>query len=150
MPRIPFILAMLFLAVDGVCVPAAAQLAGSSASSGCVRIDDDEARVSATGTLTVQYFPGPPAYGSIASGDTEERVFIVRLPGPACVDDGGQFADPNVSFVTVQASPREDALVDVFRAAVGRRVTVSGEGFGAHTGHHHALLVVLADSITVR
>jgi hypothetical protein len=106
--------------------------------------------VSATGTLTEEYFPGPRAYGSIASGDTEERVFIVRLPPRACVDDGGQFADPNRSFVTVQVGAREDALADVLRAAVGRKVTVSGEGFGAHTGHHHACLVVLADRIKVR
>ncbi|MBX3484208.1 MAG: DUF4431 domain-containing protein [Phenylobacterium sp.] len=32
---------------------------------------------------------------------------------------------------------------------MGRTVTVRGKAFGAHTGHHHAPLVPIADRVTV-
>ena len=47
-------------------------------------------------------------------------------------------------------SSRIPALLDVLNAAVGRRVTVRGEAFGAHTGHHRAPLVLFAEEVTVR
>ena len=41
------------------------------------------------------------------------------------------------------------ALMAALRSAVGRHVRVTGHGFAAQTGHHHAPLVVLADRVTV-
>lgn len=130
-------------------LPAVAQVVGPQTSAGCVSVTNPRARVSVSGRLTLQLFPGPPNYESVAAGDTEERTFIIELPRAACIDDGGDFADTSEQFVTVRVSATPDALLAVLRASVGRHVTVSGEGFASHTGHHHAPLVVLVDRISV-
>jgi hypothetical protein len=97
----------------------------------------------------MQLFPGAPNFESIAAGDAEERTFIVELPSAACIDDGGDFADPTEKFVTVQVSGGRESMSAVLKAAIGRRVVVEGEGFASHTGHHHTPLVVIAERITV-
>jgi hypothetical protein len=127
-----------------------AQVVGRQLASGCIDVGDARARVTATGNLSVRLFAGPPNYASIAAGDAEERTFILELPSATCIDDGGDFAAPAERFVTVHVSSRDEELLAVLSAAEGRQVTVSGEGFAAHTGHHHAPLVILADTITVR
>lgn len=139
-------LAALFLVVAQ---PAVAQVRGFTTSAGCISVANSTSRVTVSGRLTLQLFPGPPNYESIASGDAEESTFIVELPYAVCIDDGGDFADPSERFVTVHVSGNEDVFLNVLRAAVGRKVIVEGEGFASHTGHHHAPLVVLADRITV-
>lgn len=130
-------------------MPVASQLVGPMNTAGCMRITSFQSRVTVSGRLTLQLFPGPPNYESIQSGDAEERTFIIELPRAACLDDGGEFADPSHHFVTVHVSSVEEPLMAVLGASVGRQVTVTGEGFAAHTGHHHAPLVVLADHISV-
>lgn len=139
-------LAALLLALPQAAV---AQLTGRQTSAGCISVVGTGSRVTASGRLTLQLFAGPPNYESIAAGDAEQRVFILELPAGVCIDDGGDCADPFERLVTVQVSAAEDALLTVLRASVGRRVTVSGEGFASFTGHHHAPLVVLADRVTV-
>lgn len=126
-----------------------AQVTGAAAANGCINIAPPNDRVSASGRLTLQLFPGPPNYESIAAGDAEERTFILELPAATCVDDGGEFAEPEQRFVTVHVSSRRPALMSVLEAAVGQRVTVRGEAFGSHTGHHHAPLVILVESVSV-
>ena len=126
-----------------------AQVTGHRTTDGCVSVAGASS-VTAEGRLTLRRFAGPPNYENIAAGDAEERTFILRLPRSACIDDGGEFADPRERFATVHVSPSEEALLAVLSAAIGRHVIVSGQGFAAHTGHHHAPLVVLADRITVR
>lgn len=128
---------------------ATAQVVGPKTPEGCVRVDDAQSKVTVSGRLTLQLFPGPPNFESIAAGDAEERTFIVELPSAACIDDGGDFAEPTEKFVTVQVSGAQDALSEVLKAAVGRQVVVEGEGFASHTGHHHAPLVVIADRVGV-
>ena len=128
---------------------APAQLAGRRTADGCVSVADPRARVSVSGRLTLRRFAGPPNYESVAAGDAEERTFIVELPRAACLDDGGSFADPAQRFTAVQVSATRAALMAALRSAVGRQVRVSGQGFAAQTGHHHAPLVVLADRVTV-
>lgn len=126
-----------------------AQVTGRKAPSGCVSVVDAQSRVSVTGRLTLQLFPGAPNFESIAGGDAEEQTFIVELPYAACIDDGGDFADSEKKFVTVQVSGAQAKLSSVLKAAIGRRVIVEGEGFAAHTGHHHAPLVLIADRVSV-
>ena len=128
---------------------AGGQLTGPQTSVGCISVAGEEARVAATGQLTLQLFAGPPNYESVAAGDAEERTFILELPRAACIDDGGDFADPSERFGTVHVSAADETLLAVLRASIGRQATVSGEGFAAHTGHHHAPLVILADRIAV-
>lgn|GEM_PF-2479394 len=128
---------------------ASGQLGGEAAASGCIDVSGAQARVSATGLLVRRTFPGPPNYASIAEGDEEERTFILELPETACIEDGNEFADPRERVATVHVSARDAALMKALGTAAGRRVTVSGAGFAAHTGHHHAPLVVLADIIAM-
>ncbi|MDK2770382.1 MAG: DUF4431 domain-containing protein [Sphingomonas sp.] len=128
---------------------AIAQVTGPRTPEGCIRVSDPESKVSVSGRLTLQLFPGAPNFESIAAGDAEERTFIVELPLEACIDDGGDFADPAEKFVTVQVSGAQDRLSAVLKAAVGYKVTIEGEGFASHTGHHHAPLVVIADRVSV-
>lgn len=129
--------------------PAVAQVEGPITPAGCISVARPQTRISVSGRLTLQSFPGSPNYESIAAGDAEERTFIVELPRAICIDDDGAFADPSEQFGTVQVSATQRELLPVLRASVGRRVTVNGEGFASHTGHHHAPLIVLADRITV-
>jgi hypothetical protein len=73
----------------------------------------------------------------------------LELPKRLCANDG-EFIGPKTSFDRVHISSYKPALLDVLNAAVGRQVTVQGEAFGAHTGHHRAPLVLFADEVTVR
>lgn len=114
----------------------------------CINLTKAGARATVSGVLTVQLFAGPPNYESIARGDAEERAFVLELPRRLCADDG-EFIRPNTHFDRVHVSASDEAILSVLKAAVGRTVTVRGEAFGAHTGHHHAPLVLMADQVTV-
>jgi hypothetical protein len=122
---------------------------GPLTPSGCVRLTD-HGIVRATGRLSVRTFPGPPGYESVAHGDLAERVYLMKLPEPICIDDGDAgFADPTVRFETAQVSVSDDALWPKLRDRIGRVVTVSGEAFAAFDGHHHAPMVIMANRIQV-
>lgn len=120
----------------------------ADAQKTCISLREAGAQATFSGILTLQLFAGPPNYESIAKGDAEERAFILELPSRRCADDG-EFIGPNASFDRVQVSASDEAMLGVLKAAVGRTVTVRGEAFGAHTGHHHAALVLVADKATV-
>ena len=129
-----------------------ALLLGASASlaiapidqSGGLRPRDKAITVTVTGLLSRKVFPGPPNHESVAKGDAPEAVLILKLPHKICFDDGGEFSDPAERFDTVQVSlPAKIAAARL----IGRQVTVRGEAMGAHTGHHHAPMVVFATSV---
>ncbi|MCR5877824.1 DUF4431 domain-containing protein [Phenylobacterium sp. J367] len=101
-----------------------------------------------SGGLTIQAFPGPPNYEGVAHGDVEERVFILALPKAMCADDG-LFIDATTGFDRVQVSAADDEVAGALVSAVGRRVALEGTAFGAHTAHHHAPLLLLADKVSV-
>jgi hypothetical protein len=137
-----------------ICAQSApAQLSGERTAAGCIRVQgsrDDPVRVTADGRLTLERFPGPPNYESIARGDAEERAFILELPQETCIDDGGDFTDTEERFVMVQLGAVDETTGAALHEAVGRRVRVSGEGFGAQTSHHHASLIMMVDEVGVR
>lgn len=116
----------------------------------CLDLANPKNEVGFTGMLTTQLFAGPPNYESIAAGDAEERAFILELPNRLCASDGGLFLDPENTFDRVHVSSSDPSLIPVFSAAIGKQVTVRGEAFGAHTGHHHAPIVVIATEILVQ
>ena len=115
----------------------------------CTDLKKAHATTIVSGKLMVQLFAGPPNYESIAKGDTEEKALILKLPKRICADDG-EFIDGSTSFDRVQVSSGVLGVLSALNAAVGRRVTVRGKAFGAHTGHHHAPLVLFADKVIVR
>jgi hypothetical protein len=119
---------------------------GPRSGSGCLDINElSSARIRATGRLKLVSFPGPPNYESIAEGDEEERVFMLELASADCVDLD---AETSEMMMDVHVSSSEPKLMDALRRAVGRKVTVRGEAFAAHTGHHRSPVVVLADRVS--
>ena len=114
----------------------------------CVDLTKTGSQATLTGVLRVQLFAGPPNYESIAQGDAEERAFILELPERLCAS-GGEFISATLPVDRVHVSTTDRAILGVLNATVGKTVTVRGEAFGAHTGHHHAPLVLMASQVTV-
>jgi len=131
-------------AVGLLCLPATVR------AEACLDISEANSKVTFTGKLTTQLFAGPPNYESIADGDAEERAFILELQARQCANDGGQFLEQDQSFDRVHLSSMEPALLRILSAAVGRDVTVTGEAFGSHTGHHHAPVVMMVEQVATR
>jgi hypothetical protein len=138
-----------FLALAALYVMASPSTIKAAEPTGCVDLKKPHAAATLTGVLRAERLAGPPNYESISNGDAEENAFILELPARICADDG-EFIDGSTSFDRVQVSSSVPALLKDLSAAVGRRVTVHGEAFGAHTGHHHAPLVIVADQLIVR
>jgi hypothetical protein len=96
------------------------------------------------GRLTYRIFPGPPNYEDVRRGDTPEPTYILELADPVCAT--GEEADPSVRIDRVQVFADQSApstLWSELRGLVGQRVIVAGRAaFGAHTGHHHAPLLL--------
>jgi hypothetical protein len=118
-------------------------------ASPCLNISNASDRVTLRGTLRRQAFPGSPNFESIANGDQAEDTFILELPDSICLNDGGEFADPAERVVTVHVGIGSQDVAPILAAAVGQVIEVSGEAFAAHTGHHHAPLVLLAGQVSV-
>jgi hypothetical protein len=135
------------LVASGVILAASANVAAKPAD--CMDLRTAHATATVSGVLTVQLFAGPPNYESVAKGDAEEKALILELPRRMCADDG-EFIKSSTTFDRVQVSSSVPGLLDVLNASVGRPVTVRGEAFGAHTGHHRAPLVLVAQEVTVR
>jgi hypothetical protein len=138
-PQIASIVSLVSIASAGI----------AGAPKHCQHLRPPGAEAVFTGRLTVQRFAGPPNFESTARGDAEERSFILHLQRPSCADDG-EFIDASTSFHRVQVSASAKGMLTRLKRAVGHTVTITGKAFGAHTGHHHAPLVLLADHVTVR
>ena len=126
---------------------AAAQPAYSPAPD-CIDIRGGREVVLA-GRLTLRAFPGPPNYKSVRRGDAAEHAYILELARDICVDDGGEFTDPVERFHHVQLYSMRRPVRARLSAGRGHRVRVRGEGFGAHTAHHHASLVVDVHAVRI-
>ncbi|MFV0625435.1 hypothetical protein ACBY01_15680 [Sphingomonas sp. ac-8] len=122
--------------------------AGQTASR-CVVASHPETLVTIAGKLTLQSFAGPPNYESVVQGDAEEQALILELPRQICLEDG-EFADGSERFDRVHVIAIEPQLIRTLRQSVGREITVAGRAVGAHTGHHHAPMVLFAGAIAVR
>jgi len=118
-----------------------------AASAECVTLRSDT-QLSLAGTLTYVVFPGPPNYESIENGDSPEPTYILAMRSQMCIEDGGQFADPANRFDSVQLFTTDESLWVEIKKLEGKQVHVSGLGFAAHTGHHHAPLILKVESIT--
>ena len=93
-------------------------LASQVAHGACLDLTRDNS-LRLEGSLYFQVFGGPPYNGGVSKGEKVDRVQI--FPG-----------DDNAT-----------ELFKSLRRLVGRRVRVEGKSaFGAHTGHHHAPLLL--------
>ena len=136
----------LLLAMLASCAPSSAE---PPKPETCLDLTKGQPKATFSGMLTVQLFAGQPNYESIAKGDAEEQAFILELPRRTCANDG-EFIDASTTFDRVHLSAEGSQFLSVLSAAVGRNVTVRGEAFGSHTGHHHAPLVLFVQEISVR
>lgn len=106
------------------------------------------------GLLTYKVFPGPPNFEDVRKGDKPEPTYILQLQKPICVS-GDPFIDPKQQIDRVQIFPDDanketQALWKALRQSVGKFVAVEGsEPFGAHTGHHHAPVVLPITKMTL-
>lgn len=102
-----------------------------------------QSTVSVTGELSRPIFPGPPNFEDVRSGDTPEPAYILSLDSPFCVT-GDDFVDDGTTIDRIQMIGETGVLMKL----VGRSVEVSGADlFGAHTGHHHAPLLMTVTSV---
>ncbi len=106
------------------------------------------------GTLTHKVFPGPPNFENLRKGDKPEPSYILRLQKPVCII-GDEFIEQDKLIERVQIFPeyadRENkALNRKLRNLIGKVVVVQGNSpFGAHTGHHHAPLLLPITKIEI-
>jgi hypothetical protein len=122
----------------------------SPASAACIDVKQSD-RLSFQGTLSHKVFPGAPNFEDVRKGDAREAAYILRLDAPICAV-GDDSLDAGESFDRIQLLPDEarpdPTLSRTLRRLVGKPVLVQGaSAFGAHTGHHHAPLLVSVKSI---
>jgi hypothetical protein len=99
------------------------------------------------GTLSYSIFAGLPNYEDVRKGDSPEPTYTLKLDTPICAT-GDELLKPEQRFDKIQVYPAESGAAGRFlsrdlRRFVGKRVVVEGKSpFGAHTGHHHAPLLL--------
>jgi len=125
----------------------------SAANATCLDLKQTNV-LSFEGTLSYRIFAGPPNYEDVRKGDTPEPTYILTLAEPICAS-GDEFVDPRETFSQVQIFPESSdkaapALSRDLRRWIGKRVIVEGASpFGAHTGHHHAPLMLPISRISI-
>src|SRR6266699_5541347 len=125
----------------------------ASANAACIDLKKTDT-LSFEGTLNYRIFPGPPNYEDVRKGDTPEPTYILKLDAPSCAT-GDEFLNPSERFDKIQVYPADSGVIGRFlsrdlRRFVGKRVVVEGNSaFGAHTGHHHAPLMLPITKIAI-
>jgi hypothetical protein len=119
-----------------------------SANAACIDVKQTD-RLSFQGSHKI--FPGPPNFEDVRKGDAPEPAYILELDAPMCAV-GDDFLNASESFDRIQLLPNgarpEPTSSGALQHLVGKRVSVQGaSAFGAHTGHHHAPLLVSVKSI---
>lgn len=92
-----------------------------------------------TGKLTIETFYGAPGFGDNPATDEKEKEYLLLLDkpvnfvGPAVPEDESRESKYNVT--EIQLLYNKDSI-DMGRF-LGSSVVLTGNFFGAHTGHHH-------------
>lgn len=112
-------------------------------TSACLSYDDT---VTVGGTLRREVHPGAPNFESVAAGDSAEAFFFLRLTHPVCArglaaDSASPDRAPVDSVVVVQLLVDSLGYISL-RPKLDSFVEVRGQLLSAHTGHHHAPLLL--------
>jgi len=111
--------------------------------------------VDLTGIVQVKTFPGPPNYYDIKKGDVPETCGYLILEHPIDVDlkphvkdefDGFDELERNVKIIQLVAHIHGHKDWDFIKT--GKHVRVIGKLFHSFTGHHHAKILVMIDTIS--
>ena len=140
---VAFVLALQSASVSG-------QLSGTATTAGCIAVSKTRSTVTAEGRLTLRHMPGPPNFESIRHGDEGRLTLILVLPKSACIDDGGDFADPKERFSTVHVWSLDATVHRKLKESVGKIVTITGEGYASNNALHYAPLVLEAKKVIAR
>jgi len=104
--------------------------------------------VTMSGKLERQTFPGRPNFEDIEKGDEPETGFYLLLPEPVCTIGDSKIdatksgvAYPQTNVLTVQLLLDQSGY-EKFRPLLGKAIIITGTLMAAHTGHHHALLLL--------
>ncbi len=104
--------------------------------------------VTVSGKLERLTFPGLPNYESVRSGDEAETGFYLKLSTPICTvgdkSDGTAYPVSKVSLIQLIL---DSTQYTTLRPFLSRHLEIRGTLMAAHTGHHHA--PVLIDSVFV-
>ncbi|QCI68482.1 hypothetical protein [Phreatobacter stygius] len=109
-----------------------------------------------TGRLSHHVFPGPPGYQDVRRGDAREPAYILTLRQQTCVNAEGDEALQRVRLDRIHLrldnrNPRSRTAYRGLRRFIGQDVSVTGtDGFGEHTGHHRAPLVLTVVGVAAR
>ena len=110
-----------------------ATLHAESITEHCKSAADSKAVFS--GTLTKRTYPGRPNYESIENGDEAELVYVLRLLNKTCIMFEGHSSE-YIDEVQVI-----NHRVDI-SGFLSQDVSLHGESFEAHTGHHHTRVIL--------
>lgn len=104
----------------------------------------ETANVTLTGRVVYRTFYGPPNYGETPKTDSRETQAILLLDSPIDV-----IGTPNDEINETERGVKAITLVSdrSLRSFVGKRVTVQGSLFHAHTGHHHTKVLMSVSSV---
>ena len=129
--RVPVIFALLVITQSKIVV---------AEPIACLKYEPETVVV--TGTLHRETFPGRPNYESVANGDEAETGFYLSLDSPICTV-GGNGADrvPFDSVREIQLVLNEKQYA-ALRPRLGKKIDARGKLFSAHTGHHHAQVLM--------
>ena|ERR1051326_5448823 len=100
--------------------------------------------VTLSGKLTSRIFPGPPHYTSIRRGDQKETAILLILPAAICTtgNDPEGIDVPESGLRDIQIAVTKDGDWPTVRRLIGKRATVTGTLFHAHTGHHRTRVLL--------
>lgn len=94
-----------------------------------------------TGKLRVEMFYGPPGYGENPEEDMKEETYLLWLDQPVKVFSNSPEQEEE-GFNTTKQEVDKIQLMSThdiqFKSYEGKTIQVRGSFFGAHTGHHHA------------
>ncbi len=96
-----------------------------------------------TGVIKKETFWGAPNFGEDTTVDSKEICSVLFLDGAIAIS-----ADSTDEFNAQKNNITKMQLVTAIKLDnfVGKKVTVKGQMFGAHTGHHHTdVLLKLTD-----
>lgn len=111
-------------------------LAGGAADMPCLDLSQEVAIAGVLHRAEVEETRGQPD-GSVATEQVTVHYLMPDAPGCA-VDDAGE----RIDFARVHVWSDLGDVMALVDQAVGRRVTLTGEGFPGHTAHHYAPLVL--------
>jgi hypothetical protein len=105
------------------------------------------------GVIRTLHFPGPPNYESVKNGDADESGPYIILDNPIDVtlirkfqnEDDIDMPEKNVKLLQLVVQNNNDWA----KIKDGNYVHIAGTLFHAHTGHHHARILLTIKKIKV-